>query len=100
MTKEEFTQKYPTLVFVKTKSRVEAGEGLRDDNFIFADNTPALVKDVSVIMPLNVADFPCVLRSMTAMEAGMWAVGKCLRQGWEVSGETIESCLANLEMDF
>ena len=100
MTKKEFTQKYPTLVFVKTKSRVEAGEELRDDNFIFDDDTPALVKGVSVIMSLSIADFPGILKSMTAMEAGMWAVEKCFQQGWEVGRETIETCLANLEMDF
>ena len=99
MTKEEFSAIYPNLVFVKTKKHIDSQGELHQENFIFDDDTPTLVKDVSVVMPLSITDFPNVLKSMTATDAGLWAVSKCQQQKWEISRDNIESCLANLEMD-
>ena len=100
MTKEEFTKTCPNLVFVKTKKHIDSQGKLRNENFIFDDDTPTLVKNATVIMPLSITDFPGVLKSMTAMEAGIWAVSKCNQQKWEITRDNVDSCLANLEMDF
>lgn len=100
MNMDEFRLEYPNLVFVKSRSHIENENELRDENFIFDDDTPTLVKNATTVMPLSVTDFPGVLKSMTAMEAGVWAVSKCREQKWEISRENIDSCLANLEMDF
>ena len=100
MNMDEFRLEYQNLVFVKSRSHIENENELRDENFIFDDDTPTLVKNATTVMPLSVTDFPGVLKSMTAMEAGVWAVSKCREQKWEISRENIDSCLANLEMDF
>ena len=100
MNMDEFRLEYPNLVFVKSRSHIENENELRDENFIFDDDTPTLVKNATTVMPLSVTDFPRVLKSITAMEAGVWAVSKCREQKWEISRENIDSCLANLEMDF
>ena len=91
---------YPNLAFVKSKIRIEEQGGMKDENFIFDDDTPTLVKNATTVMPLSITDFPGVLKSMSAMEAGVWAVTKCQEQGWEITRDNIESCLSNLEMDF
>lgn len=49
---------------------------------------------------VSVTEFPGVLSHMTAMQAGAWAVTKCLSVGWELSYDNFNSCLANLEMDY
>ncbi|MBP3772705.1 MAG: hypothetical protein J6I53_08460 [Treponema sp.] len=100
MTMDEFKKDYPNLAFVKSKIRIEEQGGMKDENFIFDDDTPTLVKNATTVMPLSITDFPGVLKSMTAMEAGVWAVTKCQEQGWEITRDNIESCLSNLEMDF
>lgn len=100
MTVEEIMKPYPNLVFVKTRFHIENQNQLKDENFIFEDDTPELKKNQTQIMPLSITDFPGVLASSTAMEAGAWAITICQKQSWEISRENIEACLANLEMDF
>ena len=43
---------------------------------------------------------PSVLKRMTAMEAGVWAIEKCHQQHWDLTLDNFQCCLANLEMDF
>ena len=100
MTVEEIMKPYPNLVFVKTRFHIENQNQLKDENFIFEDDTPELNKNQTQIMPLSITDFPGVLASSTAMEVGAWAITIRQKQNWEISKENIEACLANLEMDF
>lgn len=100
MTVEKIMKPYPNLVFIKTRFHIENQNQLKDENFIFEDDTPELKKNQTQIMPLSITDFPGVLASSTAMEAGAWAITICQKQNWEISKENIEACLANLEMDF
>ena len=100
MTVEEIMKPYPNLVFIKTRCRIENENQLKDENFILEDDTPELKKNLTKIMPLSITDFPGVLASSTAMEAGSWAITICKKQNWEICRENIEACLANLEMDF
>lgn len=66
------------------------------DAIIIDDDTPKNFNGVHWI-PLDVNVFPGVLRSMTANQAGYWAIKKCRQQSWPITDW--ECCLANLEMD-
>lgn len=48
---------------------------------------------------LSMKSFPRVLASMTAMEAGAYALDRCLREKWPVTEDKLRSVLAQLEMD-
>lgn len=48
-------------------------------------------------IPLEIQVFPNVLKSMTANQAGYWAIRKCKQQGWPITDW--ECCLSNLEMN-
>lgn len=65
-------------------------------SIIIDDDTPKNFSEVLWI-PLDVNAFPGVLRSMTANQAGYWAIKKCRQQGWP--NTDWECCLTNLEMD-
>ncbi|HQL33760.1 MAG TPA: hypothetical protein PK969_10945 [Treponemataceae bacterium] len=43
--------------------------------------------------------FPRVVASMTAMEAGAYALDRCLKEKWEVTENNLRSALVNLEME-
>lgn len=104
MTVQELKERYPDTHFIRTKSYIEKPDaGLMRKEFIpdadspeFPEITPGKTK----ICPLSVTSFPSVLRRMTAMEAGAWAISKCFQQGWPRDKDNIECCLSNLEMEF
>ncbi len=48
---------------------------------------------------LSIKSFPRVLASMTAMEAGAYALDRCLREKWPVTDDKLRSVLAQLEME-
>ena len=50
-----------------------------------------------IIIPLSITSYPKILSSMSANQAGYWAIRKCKQQKWHISD--YECCLANLEMD-
>lgn len=90
---------WPRVVFVKTKIPItrENFSELRA-NLIRDDDTPELNGD-TVYFPLCVEKYPSVLRSMTASQAGLWAMRKCDAVGWRKDEENIRCCLSHLEMD-
>ena len=49
---DEFKKDYPNLAFIKSKIRIEEQGGMKDENFIFDDDTPTLVKNATTVMPL------------------------------------------------
>ncbi|TAH52355.1 MAG: hypothetical protein EWM51_08775 [Treponema sp.] len=48
---------------------------------------------------LSMKSFPRVLASMTAMEAGAYALDRCLREKWTVTEDNLRSVLVHLEME-
>ena len=104
MTKAELKERYPNTHFIKTKHLVERPNlALLKEAFIPDDDTPTFPEEITEktrIYPLSVTAYSSVLRRMTAMEAGAWAVTKCKQQNWDLELDNFQSCLANLEMDF
>lgn len=103
MTEAELKANYPNVYFIKTKVLVEKPEpNLLKDNFIPDDDVKSFpeIRKGMRIYPLSITAYPSVLKSMTAMEAGAWAMTKCEQQDWELSLDNFQCCLANLEMDF
>ena len=45
----------------------------------------------------SITDYPKVLESMTANQAGYWALMKCKEEKWHISDYVC--CFSNLEMD-
>jgi len=66
------------------------------DNFIPDSDLPNLEGKLK-LLPLSITDYPKVLSSMTANQAGYWALMKCKEENWHISD--YECCLSNLEMD-
>lgn len=104
MTVQELKERFPDTHFIKTKSYIEKPDiGLMEMEFIPDEDSsefPEIIPGRTKICPLSVTSFPAVLRRMTAMEAGAWAVSKCRQQGWNTDKDDIECCLSNLEMEF
>ena len=104
MTAEELKTNHPHTHFIRTKSYIDKPDiELMKREFIPDDDTPVfpeLIPEKSKCYPLSITSFPGVLKRMTAIEAGAWAITKCLQQNWQVDKDNIECCLSNLEMDF
>jgi len=94
---KEFYDKYPNLVFIKTKFKLTDPSQLQEENFIFEEDTPPLGKGFSIIMPLYVDDYPKIFKMATAMEAGLYAIDICEKQGWEISRAMLFEVLSVLE---
>lgn len=103
MTVQELKERFPETHFIRTKSYIEKPDvELMRREFIPDEDSPEFPEIISKktrICPLSVTAFPSVLRRMTAMEAGAWAISKCFQQGWTADKDDIESCLSNLEME-
>ncbi|MCQ2087763.1 MAG: hypothetical protein MJZ37_06860 [Bacilli bacterium] len=93
----EFYSKYPNLAFVKTKFKLTDPSELQDENFILEEDTPPLEKGFSIIMPLSVNEYPKIFKMATAMEAGMYAIDICEKQGWEITRAMLYEVLGKLE---
>lgn len=94
----------PNFCFIKTKEKVwEITEENLKNSFLPDSDFPQFPSSVygkTQMIPLSVTSFPGVLKRMTAMQAGFWAISKCNQQNWEIDADNIECCLSNLEMDF
>ncbi len=103
MTVEELRAKAPKVNFIKTKFLVEEPklELLKEAFIPDADmkEFPSIEAGTR-IFPLSVTTYPSVLRRMTAMQAGAWAIDKCRQQNWTLDLDNFQCCLANLEMDY
>lgn len=84
--------------FCKVKKQITEENFKTDfnDAIILDDDTPKACPEMLWI-PLEVKHFPNVLKSMTANQAGYWAIRKCKQQGWPITDW--KCCLINLEMD-
>ena len=104
MTAEELRQKKPDVFFIKTSHTVKESKlELLREAFIPDNDVPSFPETITPntrIYPLSVTAYPSVLRRMTAMEAGAWAITKCHQQKWDLELDNFQCCLANLEMDF
>ena len=85
------------VAFCKVKKRITKENFETDiyDSFIPDSDLPD-IKGKKLI-PLSITDYPNVLKSMTANQAGYWALMKCKEQNWHISDYVC--CLSNLEMD-
>lgn len=103
MTVAELRARAPYVNFIKTKTYVDRPNvALLKEAFIPDDDMPTFpeIKENTRIYPLSVEAYPSVLRRMTAMEAGAWAMEKCRQQNWSLDLDNFQCCLANLEMDY
>lgn len=93
---------WPRVVFIKTKKPIDKGNFATDfwNSVVYDDDLPKdeFPKD-PVFFPLCVEKYPSVLRSMTASQAGWWAMKRCDAVGWRKDEENIRCCLRHLEMD-
>ena len=48
-------------------------------------------------MPMCVNDYPKIFKMATAMEAGMYAIDICEKQGWEITRAMLYEVLNKLE---
>ena len=94
---KEFYSKYPNLACVKTRFTLTEPSQLQDENFILEEDTPPLEKGFSIIMPMCVNDYPKIFKMATAMEAGMYAIDICEKQGWEITRAMLYEVLNKLE---
>ena len=103
MTLAELKEHYPHTHFIKTKSYIEEPDvALMKKEFIPDSETkefPDLIRG-SKCYPLSITSYPRVLKRMSALQAGAWAITKCMKENWQIDKDNIECCLANLEMDF
>ena len=94
----------PNVNFIKTKYFVDKPNiQILKDAFIPDDDMKAFPENITEktrIYPLSVTEYPGVLKRMTAMEAGAWAISKCRQQGWDLDYDNFQCCLSNLEMDY
>ena len=106
MTVQELKSAYPNLLFIRAKYWVEKPSYNRlKEAFLPDEDTasfplPEAITERTRIYPLAITQYPGVLKRMTAMEAGAWAVSKCGQQHWPVNLKNVQCCLANLEMDY
>lgn len=105
MTSQELKENCPDVFFIKTKEFIDRPNyGILKESYIPEDDSPfpepAQVTKNTRIYPLSITAYPGVLKHMSAMEAGAWAITKCRQQNWELTLDNFQSCLANLEMDF
>ncbi len=106
MNLEEFKRRFPKTYFIKTKKFFDEPDvkGMKEA-FIPDEDMKDFPLDNgwdkdTRLYPLSIADYPRVLSRMTGMEAGAWAIGKCLQQHWAPDYDNVQCCLANLEMDY
>lgn len=92
----EFLDRYPDLVFVRTKKQIYAADEI-DDNIVMEEDTLPLVKGKSVVIPIDESSFPRCFKTGSAMELGIWAVSVCEKNNWKVSPAMVWEILAKQE---
>ena len=92
----EFLERYPDLVFVRTKKQVLTAEEI-DDNIILEEDTLPLIKGKSKVIPLDETAYPSCFKTGSAMELGIWAISVCEKNKWKVSPAIVWEILAKQE---
>lgn len=105
MTKDELYES--KMLFIKSKTTLKGTYSFNINDFVIDSDTPNEVTPTSKglpegtrLFPLSMVSYPEVLKRMTAMEAGLWALNKCISEKWDLNYGNVKCCLANLEMDF
>lgn len=92
----EFLERYPDLVFVRTKKQIYTADEI-DDNIILEEDTLPLIKGKTQVIPLDETAYPRCLKMGTAMELGTWAISVCEKNKWKVSPAMVCEILAKQE---
>ena len=92
----EFLERYPDLVFVRTKKQIYTADEI-DDNIIMEEDTLPLIKGKTQVIPLDETAYPRCLKMGTAMEIGMWAISVCEKNKLEVRPAVIWEILKKQE---
>ena len=92
----EFLERYPDLVFVRTKKQIYTADEI-DDNIIMEEDTLPLIKGKTQVIPLDETAYPRCLKMGTAMENGMWAISVCEKNKLEVRPAVIWEILKKQE---
>ena len=92
----EFLERYPDLVFVRTKKQVLSADEI-DANLVKEEDTLPLVKGKSIVIPLDETAYPRCFKTGTAMELGIWAVSICERNNWKVTPAMVWEILTKQE---
>lgn len=72
------------VAFCKVKKPIsEENFAELKDNFIPDSDLPNLEGKLK-LLPLSITDYPKVLSSMTANQAGYWALMKCKEENWHI----------------
>jgi hypothetical protein len=69
-----------------------------DDNLPFTDKENLVLNGETAWLPISAQKYPGICKSMTANQAGYFAIRKCKQQGWDFL-EDWQCVLSNLEMD-
>ena len=92
----EFLERYPDLVFVRTKRQIYTADEI-DGNIIKEEDTLPLIKGKTQVIPLDETAYPRCLKKGTAMEIGMWAISVCEKNKLEVRPAVIWEILKKQE---
>ena len=92
----EFLERYPDLVFVRTKMKVFTADEI-DDNLIKEEDTLPLVKGKSQVIPIDETAYSRCFKTGSAMELGIWAVSVCEKNNCKVSPAMVWEILAKQE---
>ena len=79
----EFLERYPDLVFVRTKKQIYTADEI-DDNIIKEEGTLPLIKGKTQVIPLDETAYPSCFKTGSAMELGIWAISVCEKNKLEV----------------
>ena len=74
----EFLERYPDLVFVRTKKQIYTADEI-DDNLIMEEDTLPLIKGKTQVIPLDETAYPRCFKTGSAMELGIWAIQSAKR---------------------
>ena len=92
----EFLERYPDLVFVRTKKQIYTADEI-DDNIILEEDTLPLIKGKSKVIPLDETAYPRCFKTGSAMELGIWAISVCEKNKLEVRPAVIWEILKKQE---
>ena len=93
---QEFLDRYPDLLFVRTKKQITSAEEI-DENMIKEEDTLPLIKGKTQVIPIDETAYPRCFKTGSAMELGIWASSLCEKNNWEISPAMIWEILSQQE---
>lgn len=93
---QEFLDRYPDLLFVRTKKQITSAEEI-DENMIKEEDTLPLIKGKTQVIPIDETAYPRCFKTGSAMELGIWAISLCEKNNWEISPAMIWEILSQQE---